>query len=66
MIVLHGLNNSDVICLDLSCEMLYLPFLVVTSVLNLSLSGKAQDKLKDALTPSEELPLKRTRRKTTY
>ena len=39
-------------------------FLFVTSVTNLSVSGRAKDKLKDALTPVEELPAKRVRRKT--
>ena len=46
--------------------MLYLPFLVLTSVTNLSVSGKSRDKLKDALTPMEELPAKRVRKKTNY
>ena len=46
------------------CGMFYLPFLVLTSVTNLSVSGMACDKLKDALTLMEELPAKRIRKKT--
>ena len=37
---------------------------LVTSVRNLSVSGRAKDKLKDALTPVEELLAKRVCRKT--